>query len=158
MFSIIWNQFIPFPYELPWPPDSIWERDQGCDTCDTKHDISASAWPSLVHSPCIDPKSECPQCPSTTKKWIFRKFALLALPCRTNIAISPKLWPVIAQKMYKYIITLYIFHKNALLTPNFHKSQFFGLKSRIRKVFRFLDVLEKQIVETGKTPLQSKGI
>ena len=55
---------------------------------------------------------------------------------------------------------MYIFHKNALLTPNVHNfdalrtfvtkicccdfrtfsAQFFGLKSRIRKVYSFLDV------------------
>ena len=49
-----------------------------------------------------DPKSECL---GTPKKFDFPQkkfgrervnFALPALPCRTNIVISPKLWPVIA--------------------------------------------------------------
>ena len=81
----------------------------------------------------IDPKSEWPQWPDTANKnWIFHKkiggesvkFALPALPCGTNLVISLKLWPVIAWILYKYIITLYIVHKNALLTQFWWFTQF----------------------------------
>ena len=59
-------------------------------------------------------------------------FALPALPCRTNIVISPKLWPVII--LYTYMITLYIFHKYALLTPKVHN--FDDLRTFVAKICR----------------------
>ena len=108
------------------------------------------------------------------------KFALPALPCRTNIVISPKIWPVIAWILYKYLITLYIFHKNALLTPNFHNfddlSTFdakicrcdlltFRLKSRIRRGipgrvwFAFTSLaLHKNMIQCTMRPSPCKGV
>ena len=94
----------------------------------------------------IDPKSEWPQWPDTANKnWIFHKkiggesvkFALPALPCGTNLVISLKLWPVIAWILYKYIITLYIVHKNALLTQFWWFTHFCRKNLLLRFTYNF---------------------